>query len=281
MSLSKKIFSLFVGSFLITACAEDAKFPELRASQDVSEDKIYETSEVQETQKEELVSVDMSKGLSDVSVTDNGTVIIAAVHPSNTPVEKQLSEDKPLKIKPILKKKTDGNIKDPILKSNRSPSSIKLYDVETEVSQEANGTKSVEFDSSVLAEVSYAEPVAHSSEPYKIETFYFNNGSSQIKNEDRSKIRKIVKLAKEKKATVYVLGYSSSRTGDTDYVTHKMANFKISLARAESVSDALINSGLKSDKVLVEALSDARPAYLEVMPEGERLNRRVEVYIGY
>ena len=80
---------------------------------------------------------------------------------------------------------------------------------------------------------------------------------------------------------MYVLGYSSSRTNDTDYVSHKIANFKVSLARAEAVADALIKAGVPDEKVLLEALSDSRPAYLEVMPEGERLNRRVEVYIGY
>ena len=34
-------------------------------------------------------------------------------------------------------------------------------------------------------------------------------------------------------------------------------------------------------KAVIEAMSDSAPAYLEVMPEGERLNRRVEVFISY
>ncbi|MFR8206315.1 MAG: hypothetical protein ACLU99_08235 [Alphaproteobacteria bacterium] len=52
-------------------------------------------------------------------------------------------------------------------------------------------------------------------------------------------IRKIVKEAKANNATVTVYGYASSRTRNTDVVSHKMANFRVSLARAESVAAAL------------------------------------------
>jgi outer membrane protein OmpA-like peptidoglycan-associated protein len=47
------------------------------------------------------------------------------------------------------------------------------------------------------------------------------------------------------------------------------------------VAAALRRAGMPANKILVEAMSDNRPAYLEVMPEGERLNRRTEVYISY
>lgn len=78
-----------------------------------------------------------------------------------------------------------------------------------------------------------------------------------------------------------VMGFASSRTRNTDMASHKMANFKVSLARAEAVAAALRRAGMPANKILVEAMSDNRPAYLEVMPEGERLNRRTEVYISY
>ena len=91
----------------------------------------------------------------------------------------------------------------------------------------------------------------------------------------------LVKEAKANNATVTVYGYASSRTRNTDVVSHKMANFRVSLARAESVAAALRRAGLPASRITVEALSDTAPAYLEVMPEGERLNRRAEVYISY
>lgn len=116
---------------------------------------------------------------------------------------------------------------------------------------------------------------------YQVETFYFANGGSQLEGNYRARMREIVKEAKRNNGIIRVMGFASSRTRNTDLVTHKMANFKVSLARAEAVAAALKRAGMPSNRIIVEALSDSRPAYLEVMPEGERLNRRAEVYISY
>ncbi len=117
---------------------------------------------------------------------------------------------------------------------------------------------------------------------YRLDTFYFNDGSASLDAKYNKQIRNIVKLAKSKKnSVVTVKGYASSRTRNTDPVSHKLANFKISAKRAQSVATALTQYGLSSSKIQTEALSDSMPAYQEVMPEGERLNRRVEVYISY
>lgn len=126
-----------------------------------------------------------------------------------------------------------------------------------------------------------AEEPAAPSVSYRIDTFYFANGSSVLDSQYNSRIRKIVKEAKANNAYVKVLGFASSRTRNTDIVSHKLANFKVSAERADSVANALKRNGLAADKIETEALSDSNPAYLEVMPEGERLNRRVEVYIVY
>lgn len=116
---------------------------------------------------------------------------------------------------------------------------------------------------------------------YRMATFYFADGSAELTAADRSKIKNIVKEAKAKSAEVTVMGFASSRTRNTDIVSHKMANFNISLQRAQNVAKALQRAGLGSQNVKVEALSDTAPVYLEVMPEGERMNRRAEVYISY
>ena len=116
---------------------------------------------------------------------------------------------------------------------------------------------------------------------YLVATIYFNNGSAAVDSSYNKQLRDIVKLAKSKNATLNVFGYASSRTRNTDIVSHKMANFKVSAERAENVANALRRAGMPASKIKVEALSDSNPAYLEVMPEGERLNRRAEVYISY
>ncbi len=116
---------------------------------------------------------------------------------------------------------------------------------------------------------------------YRIDTFYFENGSAVLVGDYKANIAKIAKEVKANDANVVVYGYASSRTRNTDAATHKLANFMISSERAQNVADALKKAGVPSSKIMVEALSDTMPAYQEVMPEGERLNRRAEVYISY
>ena len=116
---------------------------------------------------------------------------------------------------------------------------------------------------------------------YLVDTFYFDNGGASLSGNAYARLRKIAREAKKNHGFVRVMGYASSRTRNTDMASHKMANFKISLARAEAVARVLRQVGMPQNKILVEAMSDNRPAYLEVMPEGERLNRRAEVYISY
>ena len=144
---------------------------------------------------------------------------------------------------------------------------------EDEEQQEADATPDVD----ALIGVQAVGP----SVSYRLDTFYFDNGSAVLSGKYNSSLRKIVREAKANNASVIVYGHSSSRTRNTDPASHKLANFKISLERAQSVAAALRRAGMPADKIVVEALSDSAPAYQEVMPEGERLNRRAEVYIAY
>lgn len=116
---------------------------------------------------------------------------------------------------------------------------------------------------------------------YRAETVLFDNGSAEVDSKYNASLRDLVKKAKANNAILKVYGYASSRTRNTDIVSHKMANFKISLQRAENVAAILKRAGQPADKIVIEALSDSTPMYREVMPEGERLNRRAEVYIVY
>lgn len=139
----------------------------------------------------------------------------------------------------------------------------------------------------VLLPVKKEQKIVNASQPfvpsvtYLAETVYFNNGSSAVDSSYNAKLRRVVKEAKKNNAHIVVQGFASSRTRNTDIITHKMANLKVSAARAEKVAAVLRKYGQPKNKIIVEGLSDSRPAYLEVMPEGERLNRRAEVYISY
>ncbi len=146
------------------------------------------------------------------------------------------------------------------------------------------------FEGEALIKDAEAKNTSETSEPeeentpsisYQLETFYFANGSTVLEAKYNSKIREIVKIAKTNNGKIKVLGFASSRTRNTDIASHKLANFKVSAERAQAVASALRRAGLPAEQLETEALSDSSPAYLEVMPEGERLNRRAEVYISY
>lgn len=164
--------------------------------------------------------------------------------------------------------------------------SVAAVETKPVLSEEKTAPKQESGKTAKAAEASVSDMsiLTESSVPsvsYRLDTFYFADGSSVLDSEYNGNIRKIVKEAKANNATVTVYGYASSRTRNTDVVSHKMANFRVSLARAESVAATLRRAGLPASRITVEALSDTAPAYLEVMPEGERLNRRAEVYISY
>ena len=136
-------------------------------------------------------------------------------------------------------------------------------------------------NAAAVLESQMGEPEFEPSVTYRLETIYFDNGSAYVSPKYNAKIREAANLVKNNNARIRVLGYASSRTRNTDIVTHKMANFKISAERAENVAAALRRAGVPAKNITTEALSDTAPAYLEVMPEGERLNRRAEIYVSY
>lgn len=157
---------------------------------------------------------------------------------------------------------------------------IKTAELDEEPVDDEASTKTSAVETSSVEEADDGE-LQEPSVSYRVETVYFANGSTYVDPKYNSALRKVAKLAKDNNAKIIVYGHSSSRTRDTDPATHKLANFKASLERAQNVAAVLKRVGVPSDKIVIEAMSDSAPAYQEVMPEGERLNRRAEVYISY
>lgn len=91
----------------------------------------------------------------------------------------------------------------------------------------------------------------------------------------------MIKLRSEYNGAIRVIGHASSRTQNLDPLRHKLANFRVSLNRANSVAAALMSKGLPADRLFVGAVSDNEPLYYEVMPAGESGNQRAEIYLDY
>jgi flagellar motor protein MotB len=121
------------------------------------------------------------------------------------------------------------------------------------------------------------QPIGHGA--VKVATIMFGNGSSNLSARDRSILANVRKLQEERGGRLRVIGHASSRTRSTDPVRHKMINFKVSAARADSVAKELLRQGLNKSSLQVDAVSDSTPVYFEFMPTGEAGNRRAEIYL--
>ena len=107
----------------------------------------------------------------------------------------------------------------------------------------------------------------------------FRHGSANLSAADRRRLRSISEAFKAQGGVVRVVGHASSRTRDMPVLRHKLANFNVSHDRAVRVASELVRQGVTRNAILVEARSDADPAFIESMPAGEAGNRRTEVYL--
>jgi len=80
-------------------------------------------------------------------------------------------------------------------------------------------------------------------------------------------------------AYVRVVGHASMRTRDMDPFEHTLANFNMSVERANAVAQALIDNGVPPGQLIVDAVGDTQPIFSEAMPSGEQGNRRAEIFL--
>jgi len=113
----------------------------------------------------------------------------------------------------------------------------------------------------------------------KVGTIYFGSGSAVLGREDRAAIRRAVEAYRQRGGALRVVGHASSRTRDLDPMRHEMANFSISLDRANAVAREILRLGVDPAAVRVSAVSDTEPVTEEAMPSGEAGNRRAEILI--
>jgi len=108
---------------------------------------------------------------------------------------------------------------------------------------------------------------------------YFNHGSFDLNSQDFQVLEGVSALYNMRGGKVRVVGHSSARTKTASAADHRIANFDMSVSRADAVASALYEIGLPTKDVITEAKSDAQPVYHEFMPTGEAGNRRVEIFL--
>ena len=160
---------------------------------------------------------------------------------------------------------------------------------QTQVAQSSSGQTQLRFPQFqnaqtpvAAAPVMAAPPLAAlpaASGAQLVAVVYFAHSSSRIDGNDRGVLRDIVALHRQRGGVIRVVGHASAHTGVTDQITHNLANFEMSLKRANAVAAVLVALGLSKDEVRAEARGDNQPVYHEFMTTGEAGNRRVEIFL--
>lgn len=120
-----------------------------------------------------------------------------------------------------------------------------------------------------------------SGESRPVALIFFRYGSAGLSRNDVNVLKEVVRLHRERGGLVRVIGHASQNTGGGDAVKQRLANFNISLARANAVARELSRLGVPIDQVQVAAAGAQQPIYYESTPTGEAGNRRVEIYLDY
>lgn len=116
---------------------------------------------------------------------------------------------------------------------------------------------------------------------YQVAAILFLNGSARLDSRDRRIIRQVFAQQRQTGGTIRIVGHASHRTATMDLARHKLVNFRVSAARADSVARELIRIGARPGSLFVGAVSDQYPRYHEYMPSGEAGNRRTEIFIDF
>lgn len=278
-------------ALLETGCTHYAAFPELEEGvisdeQNAAYDDSIQNEGKKPVKKVKVVEANIQKDQKKTEKTDIKKAEKSKA--KETIVEKKAEKDLTVP-NPVVSDIAEDEVKY-VVPSKTTPVVITDIDLK-EMDAEDNKTKVIKpiSETKTILPVKKEQKVikgkvAVPTEPsvfYLAETVYFNNGGSSVDNSYYKKLRQIVKEAKAHNGKIIVQGFASSRTKNTDIITHKMANLKVSVARAENIAKILAQYGMPKNRIITEGLSDSRPAYQEVMPEGERLNRRAEIYISY
>ena len=113
----------------------------------------------------------------------------------------------------------------------------------------------------------------------RLASIYFKDGSSRLGSHDIATIRQAIGAYQQRGGTIVVVGHASRGAGGRNSVHSEMANFSISLDRANAVAREIMRLGVDPSAVQVRAVSDAQPAYYESGPGSGASNRRADILI--
>ena len=114
--------------------------------------------------------------------------------------------------------------------------------------------------------------------PEILASVYFEHDSTSLEGVKRQKILNFVRdYLSSSDAMVHVEGHASVRSSIPNDIEKKVINLKVSMNRALSVSQALIEAGLPEERIETTAFGASRPASGVSLDEQEAASRRVDI----
>lgn len=115
--------------------------------------------------------------------------------------------------------------------------------------------------------------------PRKVAIVLFAEGSAQLDPAQIDKLRPIVQQLHRRGGTLQVVGYASRDAEVGEDAADKMANFNLSLDRANAVAGALMRLGAGASEVIVSAEGDSAPVEAIAGATGSAANQRADIYL--
>lgn len=112
-----------------------------------------------------------------------------------------------------------------------------------------------------------------SGEEFVFENIFFDFDKYALKEESMSSLKRLLKFLQENP------NVNIEISGHTDNVGSKAYNLKLSLDRAKSVQDYLVENGMHPGRVLVLGKGDRVPMVPNTNPKNQALNRRITIKI--
>ena len=277
-----------VGSFIGTSdTSKSSQYPKLSAFP--SRPLLLSTSEDRKKIRNELVSD--KKNASYIGTKSKlwpnsmpfKTKPVAPIKPDTSASRKKVSKKASLVQTPITSAKTDK--KTTQLKVVAARASVNSDKQETSSHSSEVKTKKFKFKIPIRVDAKKSKnnplkfQIVDSLSTVNKGVINFGHGSHQLSAADRRLLSEIASEVKKTGASVRVVGHASMRTRDMDELKHTIANFNVSVKRAEAVASFLIANGVKAEKLIVDAVGDSQPLNYESMPSEERANRRAEIFI--
>lgn len=115
-----------------------------------------------------------------------------------------------------------------------------------------------------------------------IATIYFPSGGETLTERDRGILRQVAQIyQRDGGKRVVIVGHSSQSGVQGSQSEQALVNYKVSLDRAASVGQALVDAGIPLDDIVVDARGSKELKYSEETEAGEAGNRRAEIFLQY